>query len=59
MSSNAPSHEDAHDAHHAHSHGHEASHGSLKSYVIGFVLSVIDNGHELRPPSLSIPVPIK
>ncbi|MGE7371193.1 cytochrome o ubiquinol oxidase subunit IV [Neorhizobium sp. NPDC001467] len=41
MSTNAPSHEDAHQAHHAHSHGHEASHGSLKSYVIGFVLSVI------------------
>jgi cytochrome o ubiquinol oxidase operon protein cyoD len=29
------------DTHHAHSHGHEASHGTVKSYVTGFVLSVI------------------
>ncbi|KQS64482.1 cytochrome o ubiquinol oxidase subunit IV [Rhizobium sp. Leaf371] len=41
MSTHAPAHEDAHEAHHGHSHGHEASHGSFKSYVTGFVLSVI------------------
>jgi cytochrome o ubiquinol oxidase operon protein cyoD len=41
MSSHAPAHEDAHEAHHGHSHGHEAAHGSFKSYMIGFVLSVI------------------
>jgi len=39
MTAKAPSHEDAHDAHHG--HGHEASHGSFKSYMTGFVLSVI------------------
>ena len=37
----APAHESAHDTHHAHSHGHEASHGTFKSYVTGFILSVI------------------
>lgn len=39
----APSHQSSHgaDPHHAHGHGHEASHGSLKSYMIGFILSVI------------------
>ncbi|MBW8791709.1 MAG: cytochrome o ubiquinol oxidase subunit IV, partial [Rhizobium leguminosarum] len=37
----------AHDAHHHHGHGghdhggHDADHGSFKSYMIGFVLSVI------------------
>ncbi len=33
----------AHPTHdsHDHGHGHEASHGSFKSYMIGFVLSVI------------------
>ena len=34
----------AQDAHHDHGHGHgghEADHGSFKSYMIGFVLSVI------------------
>ncbi|KQV30837.1 cytochrome o ubiquinol oxidase subunit IV [Rhizobium sp. Root1203] len=41
MSSHAPAHEDAHEAHHGHSHGHEAAHGTFKSYMIGFVLSVI------------------
>ncbi|WEX74243.1 cytochrome o ubiquinol oxidase subunit IV [Sinorhizobium numidicum] len=41
MSSQAPSHEDAFEAHHGHSHGHEAGHGTLTSYVTGFVLSVI------------------
>ncbi|KRB51400.1 cytochrome o ubiquinol oxidase subunit IV [Rhizobium sp. Root708] len=41
MTSNAPSTEDAHEAHHGHSHGHEAAHGTLGSYMIGFVLSVI------------------
>ncbi|AWI60288.1 cytochrome o ubiquinol oxidase subunit IV [Sinorhizobium fredii] len=41
MSTHAPSHEDAFEAHHGHSHGHEAGHGTLKSYVTGFVLSVI------------------
>ena len=34
-------HEDAHEAHHGHSHGHEAAHGSFKSYMTGFVLSII------------------
>lgn len=34
-------HEDASQAHHGHSHGHQAGHGSLKSYLIGFALSVI------------------
>jgi cytochrome o ubiquinol oxidase operon protein cyoD len=29
------------EAHHAHSHGHEAAHGTFKSYMIGFILSVI------------------
>ncbi|MBW9088313.1 cytochrome o ubiquinol oxidase subunit IV [Rhizobium wenxiniae] len=41
MTTNSTSHEDAHEAHHGHSHGHEAGHGSFKSYVTGFVLSVI------------------
>jgi cytochrome o ubiquinol oxidase operon protein cyoD len=41
MTSNAPATEDAHEAHHGHSHGHEAAHGTFKSYMIGFVLSVI------------------
>jgi cytochrome o ubiquinol oxidase operon protein cyoD len=36
----APAHE-GHQAHHAHSHGHDAGHGSFRSYMIGFVLSVI------------------
>lgn len=40
-SPHAPAHEDAHEAHHGHSHGHEAGHGTFKSYMIGFVLSVI------------------
>jgi len=39
MTSNTPAHENAHDTHHA--HGHEASHGSFKSYMTGFVLSVV------------------
>jgi cytochrome o ubiquinol oxidase operon protein cyoD len=38
----APSRESASNTHHGHSpHGHEAAHGSFKSYMIGFVLSVI------------------
>ncbi len=41
MSSQAPAHEDAHEAHHGHSHGHQAGHGTFKSYMTGFVLSVI------------------
>ncbi|CCM79384.1 cytochrome o ubiquinol oxidase subunit IV [Rhizobium mesoamericanum] len=41
MTANAPATEDAHEAHHGHSHGHEAAHGTFKSYMIGFVLSVI------------------
>ena len=41
MSSQAPVHEDAHEAHHGHSHGHQAGHGTFKSYMTGFVLSVI------------------
>ena len=39
MTSNTPAHENAHEPHHA--HGHEASHGSFKSYMTGFVLSII------------------
>ncbi len=41
MTSHAPATEDAHEAHHGHSHGHEAAHGTFKSYMIGFVLSII------------------
>ena len=41
MTAHAPAHEDAHEAHHGHSHGHEAGHGTFKSYMTGFVLSVI------------------
>jgi cytochrome o ubiquinol oxidase operon protein cyoD len=47
MSSNVHTPHDAGDAHHDHGHdghghgGHEASHGTFKSYMIGFVLSVI------------------
>jgi cytochrome o ubiquinol oxidase subunit IV len=41
MTTNSTTHEDAHEAHHGHSHGHEAGHGSFKSYMTGFVLSVI------------------
>ncbi|PWE56991.1 cytochrome o ubiquinol oxidase subunit IV [Metarhizobium album] len=41
MSSQAPAHEDAQEAHHGHSHGHEAGHGTFRSYVTGFILSVI------------------
>ena len=37
----APAHESAHNTHHANSHGHEAAHGSFKSYMTGFILSVI------------------
>jgi cytochrome o ubiquinol oxidase operon protein cyoD len=37
----SPAHESASHAHHAHSHGHDAGHGSFRSYMIGFVLSVI------------------
>lgn len=37
----APAQEDAHNVHHGHSNGHEAGHGTLKSYLIGFSLSVI------------------
>ena len=36
----APAHETAHHDH-AHGHGDAAGHGSLRDYVIGFVLSVI------------------
>ena len=36
----APAHE-GHHAHHAHSHGHDAGHGTFRSYMIGFVASVI------------------
>ena len=39
--SHSPAHESASHAHHAHSHGHDAGHGSFRSYMIGFVLSVI------------------
>ncbi|KAA9383323.1 cytochrome o ubiquinol oxidase subunit IV [Neorhizobium galegae] len=38
---NAPSHESASQTHHGHSHGHEAAHGTFRSYMIGFALSVI------------------
>ena len=47
MSSNAhtphagDAHHDHDHGHDGHGHGHEASHGSFKSYMIGFVLSVI------------------
>ena len=45
MSSNAHTpdhaHHDHRHGHDDHGHGHEASHGSFKSYMIGFVLSVI------------------
>ena len=43
MSSNVTTHGNAHEAHHdhGHGHGHEASHGTFKSYMTGFVLSVI------------------
>jgi cytochrome o ubiquinol oxidase operon protein cyoD len=37
----SPNHESAADTHHAHSHGHDAGHGSFKSYMTGFALSVI------------------
>jgi cytochrome o ubiquinol oxidase subunit IV len=37
----APAHESAHNTHHGHSHGHEAAHGTFKSYMTGFILSVI------------------
>jgi cytochrome o ubiquinol oxidase operon protein cyoD len=36
----APTHE-GHQAHHAHSHGHDAGHGTLRSYMIGFIASII------------------
>ena len=42
MSSQHPGHESAFEPHHAHSHpGDAAGHGSLKSYMTGFILSVI------------------
>ncbi|MBT9369035.1 cytochrome o ubiquinol oxidase subunit IV [Rhizobium sp. CSW-27] len=37
----APAQESAHNTHHGHSHGHEAAHGTFKSYMTGFILSVI------------------
>ena len=36
----APTHE-GHHAHHAHSHGHDAGHGTFRSYMIGFIASLI------------------
>ena len=39
MSASTHSHEHQHDGHHG--HNEHAAHGSLKSYAIGFVLSVI------------------
>ncbi|RJG06569.1 cytochrome o ubiquinol oxidase subunit IV [Noviherbaspirillum cavernae] len=41
MSSHHDTHADDHDHHGHHSHDEHADHGSLKSYAIGFVLSVI------------------
>ncbi|MDI7862152.1 cytochrome o ubiquinol oxidase subunit IV [Rhizobiaceae bacterium n13] len=41
MSTQAPLHEDALEAHHGHSHGHGAGHGTFGGYVTGFILSVI------------------
>ena len=41
MSASTHSHEHQHDDHHAHGHDEHAGHGSLKTYAIGFVLSVI------------------
>ncbi|KQW57729.1 MULTISPECIES: cytochrome o ubiquinol oxidase subunit IV [unclassified Ensifer] len=38
---NSLTHEDAGQAHHGHSHGHQAGHGSFRSYMIGFALSVV------------------
>jgi cytochrome o ubiquinol oxidase operon protein cyoD len=37
----APAQESAHNTHHGNSHGHEAAHGTFKSYMTGFILSVI------------------
>ena len=36
----APAHE-GHQAHHAHSHGHDAGHGTLRTYMIGFIASIV------------------
>jgi cytochrome o ubiquinol oxidase operon protein cyoD len=44
MSSNAHTHDHGHDhghGHDDHGHGQEASHSTLKGYMVGFVLSVI------------------
>jgi cytochrome o ubiquinol oxidase operon protein cyoD len=41
MSLEAPAHEDALEAHHGHSNGHGAGHGTFRSYMTGFILSVI------------------
>ncbi|MBW6422118.1 cytochrome o ubiquinol oxidase subunit IV [Rhizobium sp. XQZ8] len=40
-SSHDHGHESASHAHHGHSNGHGAGHGSFKSYMIGFILSVV------------------
>jgi cytochrome o ubiquinol oxidase operon protein cyoD len=32
---------EGHHAHHAHSHGHDAGHGTLRTYMIGFIASII------------------
>ena len=41
MSSEAPAREDTLEAHHGHSNGHGAGHGTFRSYMTGFILSVI------------------
>jgi cytochrome o ubiquinol oxidase operon protein cyoD len=41
MTAEAPAREDARDTHHGHSDGHQSGHGTFKSYMTGFVLSVI------------------
>ena len=41
MSASTHSHDHHHDDHHGHGHDEHAGHGSLKTYAIGFVLSVI------------------
>jgi cytochrome o ubiquinol oxidase operon protein cyoD len=41
MTAEAPAHEDARNTHHGHSNGHQAGHGTFKSYMTGFILSII------------------
>jgi cytochrome o ubiquinol oxidase operon protein cyoD len=41
MMPEVPANEDALEAHHGHSNGHGAGHGTFRSYMTGFILSVI------------------